>query len=242
MIFDIHSHILPEIDDGAKSVDESIEMLSMLKNQGVTAVLATPHFKMMDLSDSIDSFLEKRNEAYKRLNDEINHRRLDLPKLYLGAEVLLTMDLLEVGGLDRLCIEGTNIMLLEMPYYEWQSWMFRMIEDLCAAEGIELIFAHVDRYINIVSRQAHEKLLSLNHQSQINADFVDNKKAIRMLKKWAKDKKICYVGSDCHGVDYRPPTIDNFTAKIDKIAGNDFLTHIEHCSNRLLNSINEGKQ
>lgn len=241
MILDTHSHILPNIDDGATSVDESIKMLTMLKEQGVTDVIATPHFKMMDLSESIDDFLEKRNNAYKKLLDEINKQGLDLPKIHLGAEVLLTMDLVEAGGLDRLCIEGTNIILLEMPYYEWQSWMFRIIEDLCSAEGIEIIFAHVDRYVNLVPKQTYEKLFALNHAAQINADFVENKKAIRTLKKWIKEKKISYIGSDCHGIEYRPPHINNFVAKIEKIAGKDFMSRIEMHSSELLANINKEK-
>ncbi len=241
MILDTHSHILPDIDDGSTSIEESIEMLTMLKEQGVTDVIATPHFKMMDLGESIDSFLAARNDAYKKLNDEIKNKGLDLPKIHLGAEVLLTMDLIEAGGLDKLCIEGTNIILIEMPYYEWQSWMFRMIEDLCAAEGVEIIFAHVDRYVKIVPKQTYEKLFSLNHSAQINADFVDNKKAIRTLKKWIKEKKISFIGSDCHGIKFRPPQIDNFLAKIEKIAGKDFMPRIEAHSKELLERINNAK-
>ncbi len=242
MVLDIHSHILPGIDDGARDIDESVEILKMLAAQGITDVIATPHFKMTDPKDSIDAFIEKRRQAYTKLTDAIKSKNLELPKIHLGAEVLLTMDLLDAEGKDRLCIENTNIMLLEMPYYEWQSWMFRMIDDLCAAEGIELIFAHVDRYVKFVPKQSYEKLFALNHPAQINADFVNNRLAIRTLKKWIADKSICFIGSDCHGTEYRPPTIDHFNAKIEKIAGKEFVENIRLSSNTLLDYMTNGKK
>ncbi|MBQ2388915.1 MAG: capsular polysaccharide biosynthesis protein, partial [Clostridia bacterium] len=70
-MIDVHSHILPEFDDGAKSVDESINMLKILKDQGITHVIATPHFKMTDDKKSIDDFLIKREESYQKLISEI---------------------------------------------------------------------------------------------------------------------------------------------------------------------------
>lgn len=238
-IFDIHSHILPGIDDGSTSVEESIEMLKMLKTQGVTDIVATPHFKMSDPNKSIDKFIKKRNASYEKLMDEIKAQNLNLPKIYLGAEVLFTMDLIEAHDQHKLCIEGTDIMLIELPYHEWQSWIFRMLDELCSSANITPIIAHVDRYVKFISTQKYEELFKLNYETQINADFVENRQAIKKLKKWIKSGQICYVGSDCHGKDFRPPMMDIFDKKINRIAGKRFVEHIEKHSNNLLDIIRE---
>lgn len=236
-MIDIHSHILPEIDDGSKSVEESIEMLKMLKEQGVTHVIATPHFKMTDADVSIDGFIEKRKRSYDRLMAEITAKKLDLPKIYLGAEVLLTTCLLEAEDIEKLCIEDTDIMLIELPYYEWQSWTFRMLFDLCSSAQITPIIAHADRYVDFIPKQTYEELFALNYETQVNADFVEDKKAIKVLKKWLKSGQICYVGSDCHGVKYRPPKLDVYKKKIDKAAGKAFSGIVESSSYSLIRRI-----
>lgn len=236
-MIDTHSHILPELDDGSKSVDESINMLKVLKEQGITHVIATPHFKMTDSKTSIDDFLVKREESYQKLIKEIEKQGLDLPKISLGAEVLLTMDLIEANDINRLCIENTDIMLIELPYYEWQSWIFRMLYNLCNDNFIEPIIAHVDRYVDFISGDIYEQLFSLGYKAQVNAEFVDKKAAYKKLKKWLKSGQICYVGSDAHGFDFRPPTFDNYFKKIKKIAGDSFIKNVEEHSAKLIKKL-----
>ena len=157
-MIDTHSHILPGLDDGSRNIDESIAMLKILKEQGITHVIATPHFKMTDKSNSIDEFITKRNKSYQELKNEIDRQGLDLPKIFLGAEVLLTMDFVEAKNKEKLCIENTNIMLIELPYYEWQSWILRMLSNLCNDNNIEPIIAHADRYVDFISSDMFDKL------------------------------------------------------------------------------------
>lgn len=236
-MIDTHSHILPELDDGSKSVDESIKMLQVLKEQGITHIIATPHFKMTDSKKSIDDFISKRNQSYQKLKSAIDSQGLELPKIHLGAEVLLTMDFIETEEKNKLCIENTDLMLIELPYYEWQSWMFRLLDELCKTTGIEPIIAHADRYVDFVSNEMYESLFSLGYKTQVNAEFVNDKTAVKKLKKWLKSGQICYVGSDAHGIDFRPPTFDNYFSKIKKTAGDDFISNIEKCSAELINRL-----
>ena len=76
-MIDFHAHILPFVDDGSASLDESMSMLRMLREQGVDTVCATPHFDA--LHDSPDDFFQKRNEAYSKLKE------------YIGAEATSSM-------------------------------------------------------------------------------------------------------------------------------------------------------
>ena len=84
IILDIHSHILPGVDDGAADLNESVKLLEALFEQGVTDVVATPHFYPMD--EDIDSFKDRIGRAYLRLWEKSEGR--NLPNIYLGAEVL----------------------------------------------------------------------------------------------------------------------------------------------------------
>ena len=234
-MIDTHSHILPGLDDGSRNIDESIAMLKILKEQGITHVIATPHFKMTDKSNSIDEFITKRNESYQKLKNEIDRQGLDLPKIFLGAEVLLTMDFVEAKNKEKLCIENTNIMLIELPYYEWQSWILRMLSDLCNDNNIEPIIAHADRYVDFISSDMFDKLFNLGYKTQVNAEFVDSKARIKKLKKWLKSGQICYIGSDSHGTDFRPPTFDSYFNKIKKVAGEAFINNVSKHSTELIN-------
>lgn len=234
-MIDTHSHILPGLDDGSRNIDESIAMLKILKEQGITHVVATPHFKMTDKSNSIDEFITKRNESYQKLKNEIDRQGLDLPKIFLGAEVLLTMDFVEAKNKEKLCIENTNIMLIELPYYEWQSWILRMLSDLCNDNNIEPIIAHADRYVDFISSDMFDKLFNLGYKTQVNAEFVDSKARIKRLKKWLKSGQICYIGSDSHGTDFRPPTFDSYFNKIKKVAGEAFINNVSKHSTELIN-------
>ena len=234
-MIDTHSHILPGLDDGSRNIDESIAMLKILKEQGITHVIATPHFKMTDKSNSIDEFITKRNDSYQELKNEIDRQGLDLPKIFLGAEVLLTMDFVEARNKEKLCIENTNIMLIELPYYEWQSWILRMLSDLCNDNNIEPIIAHADRYVDFISSDMFDKLFNLGYKTQVNAEFVDSKARIKRLKKWLKSGQICYIGSDSHGTDFRPPTFDSYFNKIKKVAGEAFINNVSKHSTELIN-------
>ncbi|MBQ2815219.1 MAG: hypothetical protein IJE65_00915 [Clostridia bacterium] len=236
-MIDTHSHILPKLDDGSRNIDESIAILKILKEQGITHVIATPHFKMTDKSNSIDEFIIKRNESYQNLKNEIDKQGLDLPKIILGAEVLLTMDFVEAEDKEKLCIENTNIMLIELPYYEWQSWMLRMLRDLCNDNDIEPIIAHADRYVDFISNDMFEKLFSLGYKTQVNAEFVNDKTRVKRLKKWLKSGQICYIGSDTHGIDFRPPTFDNYFNKIKKTAGDAFIQNVSKHSTELIKKL-----
>ena len=80
---DIHSHILPSVDDGASNIEESVELLNMMKSQGITDVIATPHF---DASvNNIDDFKVAVSSSLLALNEEI--KDMNLPNVYLGSEV-----------------------------------------------------------------------------------------------------------------------------------------------------------
>ena len=108
---DFHSHTLPAFDDGAKDVQESLELFRMLSEQGINTVCATPHFNANRMS--IDDFLRSRSKAYINLADALPE---NAPTVRLGAEVAYYEGISRLDNLSSLCIEGTNLLLLEMPF------------------------------------------------------------------------------------------------------------------------------
>ena len=110
-MIDFHSHILPGMDDGSKSTQESLEMLDMLRAQGVDTVAATPHFYARENPPEV--FLRRRAEAWNRLRPQLT---ADSPRVLLGAEVRYFQGISHVDRLHDLCLEGQDVLLLEMPF------------------------------------------------------------------------------------------------------------------------------
>ena len=148
MLIDFHTHILPAIDDGSKTLEQSLEMLKDLKSQGVETVVLTPHY--FHDEQSLDEFLEKRDKKYEELKKAAKGDQY--PKLRIGAEVMLDYSLANSKDIDRLCIEGTNFLLLEMPYTLWSSNHMDCINQILAEYNIVPVIAHIDRYLKLHNR------------------------------------------------------------------------------------------
>ena len=124
-VIDFHSHILPGIDDGSKSIEMSIEMLHMAKEQRVDIMVATPHFYAS--RHRVEDFLRKRNHAYEHLKDKLPE---GVPELKLGAEVAYFSGISKADRLDDLTVEGTNLILLELPFVAWTDTVIHEVRDL----------------------------------------------------------------------------------------------------------------
>lgn len=114
---DLHTHILPGIDDGAKTTEDSIRILRAEWEQGVETVVLTPHF-YRDLENPAH-FLKRRREAVlalgKCMMQMSPEERNVLPRMILGAEVAWWPNLAEWSELPELCIGETKNLLLELP-------------------------------------------------------------------------------------------------------------------------------
>lgn len=224
MLIDFHSHILPGIDDGSTSVEESIAMLRLEAEQGVTKVVATPHF--YPETDSPDRFLQRRNAAYTRLVEAMVDEA-GLPEIILGAEVTYFRGISNSEVLSDLQIGNTGHILIEMPYERWPDYAYRELEELVSKQSLTPIVAHVDRYLGRFSSHGiPEHLSRLPVLVQANADFFLHPatagKALRMLKKG----QIQLLGSDCHNLTDRVPNLGDAVARIQKKLGNPALEYI----------------
>ncbi len=205
-MLDFHSHILPEIDDGAQSVEESIAMLKMLKEQGANTVALTSHYLAMD--ESPEMFLERRTKSYKTLKNAIDNKQLDLPDLMLGAEVYYYPGICKMEELSTLTLEGTNLLLLEMPMARWSEYTIRELEELYGNTGIRIVIAHIERCMDYQKKGTLERLFNSGVATQVNASFFISKRTRRKALKMFKLGHIGFIGTDCHNLKHRPPRME----------------------------------
>ena len=109
---DLHTHILPQIDDGAKDVKMSLQLLAAQQRVGVSQIVCTPHFHFE--RQNLDDFVQKRYESAKKLAKTLSAYPNFRIGLKFGAEVRISPKVLECDQ-KQLCFQGTNVMLLEMP-------------------------------------------------------------------------------------------------------------------------------
>ena len=191
MTVDFHAHILPGADHGCRDRAMATAQLALIASGGTDTVVATPHF--YPHRDNIRAFLARRAAAVERL---LSCERPCGLRICLGAEVQVCEGLEELEELDRLCVQGTKVILLEMPHGKWSERLTATVLAIAEA-GYTPVLAHVDRY---PSREI-EKLLKRGALAQLNADafvgFFSRRRALRYLQGGA----VVALGSDLHGAD-----------------------------------------
>ncbi len=191
---DFHTHILPGMDHGSRNVREAQAQWQLLSEAGVGACVATPHFYAHTVGGSVASYLEERNRAAEALMRAVD--KTEGPRLYLGAEVLLFPGIHEMPGIASLCIEGTNLMLLEMPLGEWSREHISAVSQI-AKMGICPLLAHIERYSVSSLFRLNERLPCLY---QVNASsLLGRSRRARDLRRLAAEGGIAALGSDLHG-------------------------------------------
>ena len=202
-MLDLHSHVLPKIDDGAKDVEMSLEMLKEAKRQGVNVLCATPHC-VTDKEEGITAFLEKRKHAYEKLISAMENSE-EYPKILLGAEVYLGCDMSDFSNLHDLCYEGTDYILLELPHGYKPSELAEKVYNI-KIKGMKPVIAHVDRYSSY--KEIVEELAPLDVVFQLNASQFKTMSGRKILKNVFRMYDKFVVSTDMHNLTERPCNIE----------------------------------
>jgi len=190
-IADFHSHILPGADHGSYSVSESLKQLELAKAFGVKKIVATPHF--YPDSHTLDAFLKRRELACDMLRGAYHEME---PEIFLGAEVLLCQGLEKMPDIDKLFIEGTRTILLELPYSYFSEDLIVTVSKMIKS-GIDVVLAHVDRY----PMENIYRMVEVGASVQINAAAICSFFKRRRLRELFEMGAVSAVGSDIHNVD-----------------------------------------
>lgn len=201
-MYDLHTHILPGMDDGAGSIEQSIAMLDMEIAQGVDAVALTPHFYRT--SEHIDEFLRRRAAAMAQLTGVLSNKVC--PKLILGAEVAWMPGMADWDSLEALCYTDTNVLLVELPFTKWNDEMFRQLYNLEIRRGITPMIAHIDRYFGIQEKRYFSTLFEMEFPVQISSMSLQGVIGGRRAMKILSERNAILI-SDCHSPTERPPNM-----------------------------------
>ncbi len=224
MYIDFHTHILPNIDDGAKDIAMSVDMLKLAKECGAETVILTPH---VDASSDHKEFLRIRQERFNELCDAMGDNKKAFPEMMLGAEVLLDTSLSERDDVRSLCIEGTELILLELPYDKWNSWYNHEIYNLISKHEVTPVLAHIERYMKTPKDlEKLDALISFGVKFQINASSFLSFWGKRIIRDLAANGNLHAIASDAHNLTNRSPNISKSLKVFEKKFGYDFLDFI----------------
>lgn len=229
MVVDFHSHILPRIDDGSRSVEESLAMLQLSWSQGIRRVILTPHFYPQQTT--LETFLEMRQHSLELLRQAVRPG-MEVPAMLPGAEVYYFPRMSQSDTLQKLAIEGTRAILVEMPMVTWTDRMYRELEEIYHNQELTPIVAHVDRYLGRFRDYGiPQRLAELPVLVQANASaFLEGSRGIKLLR----SRQIHLLGSDCHNMCSRKPNLGPALERISRKLGNNAVRWLRTSEQELL--------
>ena len=191
---DLHTHILPDIDDGSKNISDSVKYLHKLKALGIKNVVLTPHFYPQD---EVSSEMLKRRDAAFALLKEKNNSGINL---YLGSECYMHEYLFHAQELGPLCIGGGKYLLTELSYdMDMGEKMLDMIYKLGAKYEVTPILAHIERYPYIMKNEKMtEAFLEAGCLFQVNAEAFLNPFKCGKILKYLEKGYVHFLGTDTH--------------------------------------------
>lgn len=218
---DIHTHILPGVDDGAKDLADALELLRMARNDGTKEVVLTPHYRGKYRQNTPQQLRARFDELVREVRDAIPDM-----KLYLGNEAGIERDLGEKVAEGRvLSLNDSNYVLLEFDY---GSSRIQVLDGVMAIinSGYTPVIAHAERYdIFRKNKKLADEVLQVGALIQINAESILGKCGFgekRCCHRLLKQKKAQFVASDGHDVKERQPLLGECFRYVSKRYGEDY--------------------
>lgn len=222
---DIHNHILPQVDDGSKSIDQSMNMMRIAYREGIRCVISTPHFFVGRYEHSTETILEAYNILRKRAEKEMPDMTI-----YLGNEIMFTSDISDIMENNKIFTMADSMYVLveffpSTPYNAIKDG----IREVAMAGKIPII-AHVERYESIMDDiYCIDELKELGACIQVNCGSVTGnmgrtiKKNIRKLM---KEDMVDFVATDSHSDGHRAPYMSECARYIAKKFDEDYMERL----------------
>lgn len=212
---DIHSHILPEVDDGSRSWEMSEHMCHMAAGDGIEHMVATPHANSTYAYD---------RDWLRGLLSELSRRTGGKPKLSLGCDFHLSYENLEsiAQTPHRYTIEDTPYLLVEFSDFSIPPSLTAELEDLLL-RGLRPIITHPER--NPLLQHKPERVLQwaqLGCSVQVTASSVTGNWGEKAKKaaKWLLDREAVHIlATDSHNIERRPPILSAARDLISRVYG-----------------------
>lgn len=201
---DIHCHILPGIDDGSGSEDESMQMLKSAYRQGIRLVIATPHASQKYPDSNPEVILKLCDKLQKRAQREITPEF----RIYPGQEILSTESVhkkLETG--EMLSLADSAYVLIEFFPSTPYSSIYRVVREFSMTPYVPVL-AHIERYEALREEGRVEELIRTGAYMQMNYRVIGGKwydKSVRWCREMLEAGYIHFLGTDMHHMAYRAP-------------------------------------
>lgn len=221
-MIDFHTHILPNIDDGSRSIEETFNLLKEAKEAGFNSVVLTSHYK----ESYYETDVLERNVWVKAITENIRNKGIDLD-LYLGNEIYMTdnmMNLLEEGKAST--VNNTCYVLFELPLDTEPENLYSVIHSLEENKLIPIL-SHPERYRfiqrepTLVNDLIEQGVLMQSNYGSILGEY--GEKARIIMEKLLENKAVHFLGSDVHREKTTYEIIPEALGEIEKIIGTEEL-------------------
>lgn len=231
-MIDLHCHILPGIDDGAKTIDDSLALIEAEQRQNVNSIVFTPHFNIERIS--VEEFSERRKCSMNTLISSPDFAEYNI-SVKTGAEVYFSLKLMDTD-IKPLCFDGTDYILIELPVTERPYGLNHTLTDIIN-RGYIPILAHVERYSYFSADPTMlYDLVMKGCLAQINASsLLRNNNTTSLALKYIKWEMVHIVCSDCHSIEHRPPNMKKAFSYIEKKLGKQYTDWLIKNSNDIFN-------
>lgn len=224
-VIDIHCHVLPGLDDGATDMAETLAMLRIAADEGISDMIVTPHYRAGRFTASPEKIMETLCQVQEAADAQ------DIPvRLSPGNEIYWFEDMLPLLKKGGLCTLGdSSCVLIEFS----PSVLFQTIHnamDRVMGEGCQPILAHAERYQCLLKDKENVFFLhDMGAGIQVNASTVTGKngaEAKRFAHRLLKENAVDHIGTDAHGAKHRTPEIARCREIITKKYGDAFAYQI----------------
>lgn len=222
---DMHAHILPGLDDGAKNSAIALEMLRQAQAEGIREIILTPHYKPM----RHNARPETVRQALYQLEELRDAAEISI-RLHLGNEIYYGSDVIEaLREKMAFTMAGSACVLVEFNPAEDYAYIREAAYHLLT-EGYVPVLAHVERYRCLMEKKVRaEELYGMGCHLQVNASSIvgENGMACRQNVKWLlKREYVSFVGTDCHDDRRRTPEIAKAASYVTKKYGEGYCREI----------------
>lgn len=224
-MIDIHTHLIPNVDDGSDSVECTFRAFDKAEKAGFTDVILTSHC----LTDYYETKPEELCFWKDKLQEILESKNKKL-KIHSGMEIYISENIAElINEKKLLTLANSKYMLLELPMSTNVAYLDHVIYVL-ESMGIKTIIAHPERYKNVqknpcIVEEYIEKgcLIQCNYGSILG---IYGKEAKNTIKKILKKNLVHFMGTDCHKNSDIYLNVDKAIKKIEKIIGKDKIYEI----------------
>ena len=223
-VVDIHTHILPGIDDGSSSWQESPDMATLAYKNGVRSIVVTPHNKEYKASASPEDILM----LVKKLQDVLDRCEINI-KIYPGNEIMRSASIEDLTENKYLEMNDSSYVLVEFKPGDPAKLLINQLNNIIRA-GNKVILAHPERYECLIEDFSLVKqIIDMGVLIQINTNSViskSNSKVYKFVRQMLKNKYVHFIASDMHDSKVRTPNFKECIECLLKITDKEYIEEL----------------